>query len=59
VIHADRHGAVVVPSEAVTKLPAAIALIERRERVILDACRAPNFSAKDLREIMKRSREIH
>ena len=39
VIHADRHGAVVVPAEAVTKLPAAIALIERRERVILDACR--------------------
>jgi regulator of RNase E activity RraA len=59
VIHADRHGAVVVPAEAVTKLPAAIALIERRERVILDACRAPSFSAKDLREIMKRSREIH
>ena len=40
VIHADRHGAVVVPAEAVTKLPAAIALIERRERVILDACRS-------------------
>ena len=59
VIHADPHGAVVVPVEAVTKLPAAIALIERRERVILDACRAPSFSAKDLREIMKRSREIH
>ena len=59
VIHADRHGAVVVPAEAVTKLPAAIALIERRERVILDACRGPSFSAKDLREIMKRSREIH
>jgi regulator of RNase E activity RraA len=59
VIHADRHGAVVVPVEAVTKLPAAIALIERRERVILDACRSSNFSAKDLREIMKRSREIH
>jgi len=59
VIHADRHGAVVVPAEAVTKLPAAIALIERRERVILDACRGPGFSAKDLREIMKRSREIH
>ena len=58
-IHADRHGAVVVPAEAVTNLPAAIALIERRERVILDACRGPGFSANDLREIMKRSREIH
>ncbi len=45
VIHADFHGAVVVPADAVKKLPAAIDLISRREKVILDVCRAPDFTA--------------
>jgi len=38
VMHADRHGAVVIPDEAVRKLPAAFELIARREKVILDVC---------------------
>src|SRR3984893_17888333 len=32
VIHADFHGAVVIPAEAVRKLPDAIALVSRREK---------------------------
>ena len=36
VIHADYHGAVVIPADAVRKLPAAIDLVSRREKVILD-----------------------
>jgi hypothetical protein len=59
VIHADCHGAVVVPAEAVRKLPAAIDLISRREKVILDICRAPGFTPAKLREALKRSGEIH
>jgi regulator of RNase E activity RraA len=59
VIHADRHGAVVVPAEAVRALPAAIELIARREAVILDICRAKGFSAAKLREAVARSGEIH
>jgi regulator of RNase E activity RraA len=59
VIHADRHGAVVVPAEAVRALPAAIELIARREAVILDICRAKDFSAAKLREAVARSGEIH
>ncbi len=43
VIHADFHGAVVIPADAVRKLPAAIDLVSRREKVILDVCRAPGF----------------
>ena len=46
VIHADFHGAVVIPAEAVTKLPAAIDLIARREKVIIDMARAPGFTAR-------------
>ena len=59
VIHADYHGAVVVPADAVKKLPAAIDLISRREKVILDFCKSPDFSATKLRDVLKRSSEIH
>jgi regulator of RNase E activity RraA len=59
VVHADRHGAVVIPADSVKKLPAAIDLIARREKVILDICRAPDFSVAKLRDAIKRSGEIH
>jgi hypothetical protein len=59
VIHADYHGAVVVPADAVRKLPAAIDLVSRREKVILDVCRAQDFTPARLRDALKRSGEIH
>lgn len=59
VVHADFHGAVVIPAGAVRALPAAIELVSRRERVILDVCRAPGFTAARLREAVARSGEIH
>ena len=42
-----------------TKLPAAIDLCTRREKVILDLCASPDFSAARLRDAVKRSGEIH
>jgi hypothetical protein len=48
-----------VPADAVKKLPAAIDLISRREKVILDFCRSPDFSRAKLREVLKRSAEVH
>ena len=59
IVHADRHGAVVVPAECVKKLPAAIDLLTRREAVILQAARAPGFDAKVLARAMADSAEIH
>jgi len=59
VVHADYHGAVVIPAEAVKKLPAAIELVAKREKVILDICKSPNFSPAKLREAIKRAGEIH
>ena len=59
VIHADFHGAVVIPAEAVTKLPAAIDLVSRRERVILDVVNGPGFTPAKLREAIRASGEIH
>ncbi|MDQ0469360.1 RraA family protein [Labrys wisconsinensis] len=59
VIHADFHGAVVIPAEAVRRLPEAIDLVSRREKVILDRARAPGFTSADMREALKRAGEIH
>ena len=59
VIVADYHGAVVVPAEAVKKLPTAIDLVARREKVILDICKSPDFSPAKLRDAIKRAGEIH
>jgi regulator of RNase E activity RraA len=59
VIHADFHGAVVIPADAVKKLPDAIDLMARREKVILDMARAPGFTAAKMREALQRANEIH
>lgn len=59
VVHADRHGAVVIPAEAVRALPAAIDLCARRERVILDLARRDDFDTQMLREALARADEIH
>ncbi len=59
VIHADYHGAVVIPAQAVKKLPEAIALVARREKVILDVCAASGFTPAKLREAVQRAGEIH
>jgi regulator of RNase E activity RraA len=59
VIHADLHGAVVIPADAVKRLPEAIDLVSRREKVILDMARAPGFTSEHMREALSRSQEIH
>ena len=58
-IHADRHGAVVIPTEAAPHLPAAIDTLTRREAVILEACRQPGFSVETLKQAMADADEIH
>jgi len=59
VVHADFHGAVVIPGEAVKKLPAAIDLVSRREKVILDLAKSPQFTSQTMREALRKSKEIH
>lgn len=59
VIHADVHGAVVIPAGAVRVLPKAIDLMARREKVILERARASGFSASAMREALRESGEIH
>jgi regulator of RNase E activity RraA len=58
-IHADRHGAVVIPIDVAAKLPDAAELCGRRETPILDIARSPDFSLARLKEALARSAEIH
>jgi regulator of RNase E activity RraA len=59
VVHADRHGAVVIPADVVTRLLAAIDLVMWREKVILDRTRALGFTSATLREALRRAEAIH
>ena len=58
-IHADRHGAVVVPHAVVTRIPEAATLIARREKVLLDAAKQSDFSMAQLRDAFARMDDIH
>ena len=59
VVHADRHGAVTIPAHAVKAIPAAIELLTRKEAVILEMARRPDFDIGKLREALQRSEDIH
>jgi len=58
-IHADRHGAVVIPANIADKVPDAARLCERREEPILSIARSSSFTVEKLKEALARSAEIH
>ncbi len=58
-VHADRHGAVIVPHEAARAVPAAAELCMRREAPILAACKEPGFSAEAMARVLREAKEIH
>ena len=49
-IHADQHGAVVIPWGVAGQVPEAAAQIARREAVIIGAAQQPNFNIDKLRK---------
>ena len=59
VIHADQHGAVVVPIDRAHEIPAAAAAIVRRERVIINAAREDGFNFDRLQRAWGESAEVH
>jgi regulator of RNase E activity RraA len=58
-IHADCHGAVVIPLDIAAKVPDAADLCGRRETPILEIARSPSFTLEKLKEALARSAEIH
>ncbi|MDH3667709.1 MAG: RraA family protein [Paracoccaceae bacterium] len=59
VIHADCHGAVVIPANAVAAIPEAVERIARREAVILGAARAPDFDIEKLKAAIGKAQDVH
>ena len=59
IVHADKHGAIVIPRDDLAKLPAAIDLMARKEKVILDAARKPGFSVETLKAAFAASDQIN
>ena len=58
-IHADLHGAVVIPADVAAGVPDAAALIARREGVIINASRQEGFNFEKLKEAWGASAEVH
>ncbi len=58
VIHADQHGAVVIPHKVCAKVKQAADLIGRRERVIISAAQQPGFDVEALRKAQRESAQI-
>ena len=59
VIHADQHGAVVVPLDTISKIPDAGELVLRREAQILEAARGDDFDIDKLKKAIRTSADIH
>ena len=58
-VHADRHGAVVIPHDVARKVADTCAMIGRKEEVVISAAQRPGFSVDDLREAFKKQEDIH
>ena len=57
-IHADQHGAVVIPTDVAAEVMAAADLIARREAVIIDAAKQVGFDHRQLLDARRRAGEI-
>ncbi|MFY8105504.1 MAG: RraA family protein [Elstera sp.] len=49
-VHADRHGATIIPETVLDGLAAAIDTVIAKEKIILDVARAPGFTVDVLKE---------
>jgi regulator of RNase E activity RraA len=52
-IHADRHGAVVVPQESIAAMPAALEGLQQREAKIIEAARARGATVDAIKAAMR------
>jgi regulator of RNase E activity RraA len=58
-VHADRHGAVIIDPEIAHELPRAIDLVMRKETPILRAARSPGFTVEKLIEAWGEAEDVH
>jgi regulator of RNase E activity RraA len=58
-VHADRHGAAMIPAHLLDKMPVAIDRVARRERPILAAARRPGFDIAALSAVWGEAEDLH
>jgi regulator of RNase E activity RraA len=58
-VHADMHGAVVIPTDVAKQIANAVKLLTRREAVIIGASKKKGFSFETLARAMQDSADIH
>lgn len=58
-IHADRHGAVIIAPQYLAQMPECIDLVRRKEAPLLEAARSGRFDLGMLEEAMLHADEIH
>lgn len=58
-IHADRHGAVIIEPGVEAELPRAIDLVTRKETPILKAARSPDFNIDRLLQAWGQAEDVH
>jgi 4-hydroxy-4-methyl-2-oxoglutarate aldolase len=52
-IHADKHGVLLVPKEIAGDIPAAAAKVADREHRVISHCRSPDFSLEELSRLVE------
>jgi len=58
-IHADQHGAVVIPHDVADKVKGAADDVAKRERIIIEAAQQPGFDIDQLRAAQGAAAEIY
>lgn len=57
-VHADRHGAVVIPHDVAREVPKALDLMQRREAVIIKTAKSKSFTVAKLKKAYADSAKI-
>ncbi len=58
-VHADRHGAVVIPLDKAEAVIEAAGKIMARERILIEAAQQPGFDMEKMRAAWKGMADIH
>jgi len=59
IVHADRHGGVIIPMEYAAEMPRCIDLTFKKEAPLLEAARRPGFSVADIERALQAASDIH
>ena len=58
-VHADQHGAVVIPIDVARDIPGAAQKIINREAIVLEACKAPDAGIESVKAALAKAAEYH